>query len=48
MEKGAKSLDLILNTVSADHQLMTYMPLLDTDGTIVQLGGALAPHMVIT
>jgi len=32
------TIDLILNTVSAAHQLATYLPLLANDGTIVQLG----------
>ena len=28
MEAGANSLDIILNTVSANHQLVTYLPLM--------------------
>lgn len=42
----AKSCDLILNTVSANHDLNTYVPLLANSGTIVQIGAALAPHPV--
>lgn len=38
--------DLILNTVSADHQVMHYVPLLRHGGTIVQLGLVMAPHNV--
>jgi len=38
MKAAASSLDLILNTVSASHQLSTYLPLLKTNGTLVQLG----------
>ena len=47
MQKGWKSLDLILNTVSANHQLMHYLPLLDMHGTIVMLGAITAPHEVL-
>jgi len=46
MKKNAKTCDLILNTVSADHQVSTYMPLMKKNATIVQLGGVIAPHMV--
>jgi len=38
MKAAASSLDLILNTVSASHQLSLYLPLLKTNGTLVQLG----------
>ena len=38
MKSANASLDLILNTVSAPHQLADYMPLLGTDGRLVQLG----------
>lgn len=31
-------IDLILNTVSAAHQMGLYIPLLANEGTIVQLG----------
>jgi len=46
MKAAAGSLDLILNTVSADHQVMQYLPLLALNGTIVQLGLVEAPHVV--
>jgi len=38
MKTGTNSLDLILNTVSAEHQLSIYLPLLKNQGTLVQLG----------
>ena len=44
MKAATSSLDLILNTVSADHQLATYLPLLKTDGTLVQLGLVTGDH----
>ena len=37
------SLDLILNTISAPHNLMTYLGLLSTNGTLVQLGAVATP-----
>ena len=46
MKKAAKSLDLILNTVSAPHEVQDYFGLLDKDGTIVQLGLINEPHKV--
>jgi len=46
MKGAANSLDLILNTVSVNHQLSTYLPLLRRDGTLVQLGAVMAPHAV--
>lgn len=47
MAAAAGSLDLILNTVSADHQVSHYLPLLALNGTIVQLGIVGAPHQVV-
>jgi len=47
MKAAAGSLDLILNTVSANHQVSHYLPLLALDGTIVQLGLVGAPHQVV-
>lgn len=47
MAKAAKSLDLILNTVSANHQAATYLSLLKQNGTLVQLGLVLEPHSVM-
>jgi uncharacterized zinc-type alcohol dehydrogenase-like protein len=46
IKKFAQRCDLILNTVSAAHDLNTYLPLLAKDGTLVQLGGILVPHQV--
>ncbi|XP_023321385.1 probable cinnamyl alcohol dehydrogenase [Eurytemora carolleeae] len=46
MKTGENSLDLILNTVSAQHQLNVYIPLLKRDGTLVQLGLVLSDHLV--
>jgi len=47
MAAAAGSLDLILNTISADHQVSHYLPLLALSGTIVQLGIVGAPHQVV-
>jgi len=38
MKAGAKSLDLILNTIPVKHDYMYYEQLLDTDGKLVLLG----------
>jgi len=46
MAKAAGSLDLILNTVSANHDVNTYLPLLAFKGVIVQLGLVMQPHQV--
>ena len=46
MAKRAGTLDIILNTVSVNHQAMTYQPLLRRNGTIVLIGLAMEPHMV--
>lgn len=46
MTSAADSLDLILNTVSANHQLSHYVPLLKRNGTIVQLGLVLENHSI--
>ena len=35
IEENKKTIDIILNTVSVDHDINTYMPLLRTNGTIV-------------
>lgn len=43
----AGKVDLILNTVSADHDLNVYLPLLAKNGTIVQIGVALKPHPIM-
>jgi len=44
MAKGAASLHLIVNTVSAPHQLKDLLPLLKSKGTLVQLGLVTEPH----
>ena len=46
MKAASKSLDLILNTVSAPHQVSTYFGLMRRDATIVQLGLVVEPHAV--
>ena len=46
MAAEAGKMDLILNTISANHQVAHYLPLLRTGGTIVQLGLAPEPHQV--
>jgi len=47
MKGAAKSLDLILNTISAPHDVMLYHQLLRPNGTIVQLGLVSKPHSVV-
>jgi uncharacterized zinc-type alcohol dehydrogenase-like protein len=37
---------IILNTVSATHDVNTYLPLLKKNGIIVQIGAAPVPHSV--
>jgi len=44
MTGAAGSLDLILNTISASHDLNTYLPLLARRGVLVQLGLVTTPH----
>jgi len=46
MKEGNGLCDLILNTVSAEHEVSTYTPLLRYDGVIVQLGLVIDPHTV--
>jgi len=46
MEAHKMTLDLILNTVSAEHEVMHYVGLLNYNGTIVQLGLVPKPHSV--
>jgi len=46
MKKAGDSLDLILNTVSASHELNHYLPLLARKGTLVQLGLVTTNHAV--
>jgi uncharacterized zinc-type alcohol dehydrogenase-like protein len=46
MKAGENSLDLILNTVSANHQASHYFNLLRVDGSQVLLGLTTEPHQV--
>ncbi len=46
MKAAANSLDLILNTVSANHEAATYIPLLRTNGVLVMLGVTINDHKV--
>ena len=46
MKSAGRSLDVILNTVSAEHDLTAMIGLLDRDGTIVQLGVVRKPHPI--
>jgi len=47
MKAQAGKCDLILNTVSANHDINLYLPLLKKGGsTIVQLGGVVRPHSI--
>ena len=47
MTSAAKSLDLILNTVSASHDLNHYMGLMANKGVLVQLGLVTTPHPIM-
>jgi uncharacterized zinc-type alcohol dehydrogenase-like protein len=47
MAANAGQMDLILNTISADHQCMPYLALLRTNGTLVQLGLATGAHNLV-
>ena len=38
--------DIILNTVSASHDINLYVPLLAKQGVLVQMGAAMAPHSI--
>jgi alcohol dehydrogenase (NADP+) len=44
MKKYAKSLDFIINTVAAPHNLDTYLELLKLDGTMCLIGAPDRPH----
>lgn len=46
MKAAAMSCNLILNTVSVDHELSTYLPLLANKGTLVMIGAVLKNHSV--
>eukprot|EP00090_Calanus_glacialis_P010418 TRINITY_DN1879_c0_g1_i1.p1 TRINITY_DN1879_c0_g1~~TRINITY_DN1879_c0_g1_i1.p1 ORF type:complete len:373 (-),score=97.18 TRINITY_DN1879_c0_g1_i1:75-1193(-) len=47
MKAAGMSLDLILNVVSANHDLNHYLPLLANKGVLVQMGLVLTPHPVV-
>jgi uncharacterized zinc-type alcohol dehydrogenase-like protein len=46
MAKETKKIDLILNTIAANHDLTHYIPLLRRNGVIVQIGACMTPHPV--
>ena len=46
IQAAAGTIDLLLNTVSATHQIETYLPLLANGGTIVQLGLVKDKHAI--
>ena len=46
MEKGADSLDLIIDTVSGAHDVNSILNLLDLGGTLVMVGAAPEPHAI--
>jgi len=46
MERNAKSLDLIINTISAPHELRSYLSLLKTGGQLILLGAPPAPYSI--
>jgi len=47
MKTAYKKFDIILNTLFAPHKLNTFLPMLNHDGTIVQLGLSTNLHSVI-
>jgi uncharacterized zinc-type alcohol dehydrogenase-like protein len=44
MAAGARSLDLVINTVAAPHDLDAFISLLKRDGTMVLVGAPASPH----
>ena len=46
MKAATKSLDLILSTISAEHEVMPYLGLLKIKGTLVVLGAVVTPFKV--
>jgi len=44
--KCAGKCDIIMNTVSANHDLNVYMPLLAKSGTLIQMGLVPTPHAI--
>lgn len=47
VKANAAKCDLVINTVSANHDLNAYLPLLRRDGVIVQIGVAMSPHPIM-
>ena len=43
-QAAVRSLDGIIDTVSAKHEISQLLPLLDVDGTLVLLGAPMEPH----
>ena len=48
MKVAYTNFDIILNTLSGPHEVGTFLPMLDHNGTIVQLGLMINPHNVST
>ena len=46
MREAYRKYDIILNTLSGAHEVGTFLPMLDHDGVIVQLGLMINPHNV--
>ena len=46
VKANAGKCNIILITVSANHDINAYMPLLAKNGIIVELGAAPAPHSI--
>jgi len=46
MLEASNTMDLLLNTVSAKHEVSTYIPLLRRDGALVQLGSVRESHQL--
>ncbi|KAL3794934.1 hypothetical protein HJC23_004311 [Cyclotella cryptica] len=46
LKANAGTMDIIFNTISADHDINTYLPLLKTNGIMVMLGGVTKPHTI--
>lgn len=47
MKVAYRNFDIILNTLSGPHEVGTFLPMLDHNGTIVQLGLMINPHNLI-
>jgi uncharacterized zinc-type alcohol dehydrogenase-like protein len=46
LQANAGTMDIIFDTISAQHDINTYLPLLKTNGIMVVIGGVTAPHTV--